>query len=189
MDDLSGLINLIPIGDIAKKLGIDESVAKAAIAVAVPAIVGGLAANAKDDGGAKSLEKALGKHAGKTPSTLADIDEADGERIVSNVFGAKKNEVAHAAGAQVDAKGGGLDIGAIVAQVLPIVAPIVLAFVANQFLGSKTQAAPQAAPEPAKAPASSGNPLGDMLGGLISSPQGQELIAGALGGLLGGGRK
>ena len=191
MDDLSGLINLIPIGDIAKKLGIDESVAKAAIAVAVPAIVGGLAANAKDDGGAKSLEKALGKHAGKTPSTLADIDEADGERIVSNVFGAKKNDVAHAAGAQVDAKGGGLDIGAIVAQVLPIVAPIVLAFVANQFLGSKTQAAPQAAPdpEPAKAPASSGNPLGDMLGGLISSPQGQELIAGALGGLLGGGRK
>jgi hypothetical protein len=47
MSDLDGLINLIPIGDIAKQLGIDESVAKAAIAVAVPAIVGGLAANAK----------------------------------------------------------------------------------------------------------------------------------------------
>ncbi|KAG7666469.1 hypothetical protein KSW81_008418 [Nannochloris sp. 'desiccata'] len=40
----------------------------------------------------------------------------------------------------------------------------------------------EAAPEPAAAPASSGNPLADMLGGLISSPQGQEMITGALGG-------
>lgn len=185
MNDLSGLMNLIPIDDIAKKLGIDESVAQAAIAVAVPAIVGGLAANAKDEGGAKSLEKALGKHKGKTPRRLSDIDESDGEKIVANVFGAKKNDVAQAAASKVDAKADGIDIGAIVAQVLPIIAPIVLAFVANQFMGGTTE--PE--PEPATAPATSGNPLGDMLGGLISSKQGQELIVGALGGLLGGGRK
>ncbi|WP_439564273.1 DUF937 domain-containing protein [Microcella sp.] len=185
MDDLSGLMKLIPIGDIAEKLGIDEGVAEAAVAVAVPAIVGGLAANAKDEGGAKSLEKALGKHKGTTPKRLAEVDEADGEKIVSNVFGAKKNDVALAAASAVDAKGDGLDIGAIVQQVLPIVAPIVLAWVANQFLGGSTKAEP----EPAKTPAPSGNPLGDMLGGLISSKQGQDLLASALGGLLGGGRK
>lgn len=184
MDDLSGLINLIPIGDIAKKIGVDENIARAAVAVAVPAIVGGLAANAKDDKGAQSLEKALGHHQGRNPKKLDDIDEEDGEKIVSNVFGAKKNDVVKAAASKADVKGGGPDIGAIVAQVLPIVAPIVLAFVANQFMGNKTAAA-----EPAAAPASTGNPLGDMLGGLISSPQGQELITGALSGLLGGGRK
>ena len=185
MDDLSGLINLIPIGDIAKKIGVDESVARAAVAVAVPAIVGGLAANAKDDKGAQSLEKALGHHKGRAPKKLDDIDEKDGEKIVSNVFGAKKNDVVKAAASKAAVKGDGPDIGAIVAQVLPIVAPIVLAFVANQFMGNKTEAAP----EPAAAPASSGNPLADMLGGLISSPQGQEMITGALGGLLGAGRK
>ena len=152
MNDLSGLMNLIPIGEIAKKLGIDESVAEAAVAVAVPAIVGGLAANAKEEGGAKSLEKALGKHQGKAPKKLAEVDEADGEKIVANVFGAKKNDVALAAASTVDAKGDGIDIGAIVGQVLPIIAPIVLAWVANQFLGggSKADAAPE--PEPEKAP-------------------------------------
>lgn len=184
MDDLSGLINLIPIGDIAEKLGVDESVARAAVAVAVPAIVGGLAANAKDESGAQSLEKALGKHKGKNPRKLADIDEADGEKIVANVFGAKKNDVALAAASKAEAKGG-IDIGAIVAQVLPIIAPIVLAYVANQFMGGSTKAEPEAAPKAE----SSSNPLGDLLGGLISSPQGQDIISGALGGLLGGGRK
>jgi hypothetical protein len=187
MDDLSGLMKMIPIGDIAEKLGIDESVAEAAVAVAVPAIVGGMAANAKDEGGAASLQKALGHHKGKAPKKLADIDEADGEKIVANVFGAKKTDVARAAAAKASTKAAasadGIDIGGIVNQVLPIIAPIVLAWVANQFLGGGAKAEP----EPAKE--SSGNPLGDLLGGLISSKEGQDLISGALGGLLGGGRK
>lgn len=187
MDDLSGLIQLIPVGDIADKLGIDRSIAEAAVAVAVPAIVGGLAANAKDEGGAKSIEKALGKHKGKTPRSLADVDEADGAKIVANVFGAKKDDVAAAAAKKAStkaaAKADGVDIGAIVAQVLPIVAPIVLAYLANQFAAKKEAPVAKAEPE------ADANPLGDLLGGLISSPQGQDLIAGALGGLLGGGRK
>lgn len=183
MDDLSGLIKLIPVGDIAEKLGVDRGIAEAAVAVAVPAIVGGLAANAKDDGGAKSLEKALGHHKGKTPTSLADVDEEDGKKIVSNVFGAQKDKVAAAAAKKAPAKAEGVDIGAIVAQVLPIVAPIVLAYVANQF------ASKQEAPAAKEEPAAAANPLGDLLGGLIASPQGQELIVGALGGLLGGGRK
>lgn len=189
MSDLSGLINLIPIGDIAKKLGVDESVARAAVAVAVPTIVGGLAANAHDAGGAASLEKALGKHQGRTPTKLDDIDEKDGEKIVSHVFGSQKNDVVKAAASKAEVSEDGFDIGAIVAQVLPIIAPIVLGFVANQFMGGTAGTASETASEPAPAPASNGNPLADMLGGLISSPQGQDIIAGALGGLLGGGRK
>jgi len=183
MDDLSGLIALIPVGDIAEKLGIDQGIAEAAVAVAVPAIVGGLAANAKDSGGAKSLEKALGHHKGKAPKSLADVDEKDGEKIVAHVFGAQKNKVAAAAATKAPTKAEGVDLGAIVAQVLPIVAPIVLAYVANQF------ASTQENPAPKQEPAGAANPLGELLGGLISSPQGQELIVGALSGLLGGGRK
>ena len=180
MSDLDGLINLIPVGDIAKKLGIDESVAKTAIAVAVPAIVGGLAANAKDDKGASSLQNALGAHAGKS-TKLADIDEEDGQKIVNNVFGSKKNEVV----AAVAEKSGGVDMGAIVAQILPIIAPIVLAFVAQQM--TKGSSAP-AAEAPASGGSSNGG-IGDLLGGLRSSPQGQDVVGGLLGGLLGGGKK
>lgn len=187
MDDLSGLIDMIPIGDIAKKIGIDENVAKAAVAIAVPAIVGGLANNAKDKEGAKSLESALGHHKGRAPKKLDDIDEKDGEKIVSHVFGSKTDKVVEAAAAKADVKTGGIDFGAIVAQVLPIVAPIVLAYVANQFMGKKPEAEVKA--EPAAEPAESANPLADMLGGLLSSPQGQEIISGALGSLLGGSRK
>ncbi len=188
MDDLSGLMKMIPIGDIAEKLGVDKSVAEAAVAVAVPAIVGGMAANAKDEGGAASLQKALGHHKGKAPKKLADIDEADGEKIVANVFGSKKTDVARAAATKAATKTEGFDIGPIVEQILPIIAPIVLAWVANQFLGGGAKAEPEPAPAK-KQESTGGNPLGDLLGGLISSKEGQDLIAGALGGLLGGGRK
>jgi hypothetical protein len=178
MSDLDGLISQIPIGDIAKKLGIDEKTAREAVAVAVPAIVGGMNANAQA-GGAKSLEKALVKHAGR-PVDIDTIDEEDGKKIVNNVFGNKKTEVVSAV-----SKPSGTDLSDIVAKVLPIIAPIVLAYLANQFLGGKKneQAKPQAKPA-----APSGG-IGDLLGGLLGSQQGQDIVGGLLGGLLGGGKK
>jgi len=179
MSDLDGLINLIPIGDIAKKLGIDESVARTAVAVAVPAIVGGLAANAQG-GGAESLQNALNHHVDK-PTDIDKVDTADGEKIVKNVFGSKTDDVVAAVAQKADAKSG-VDIGAIVQQLLPIIAPIVLAYLANQFAKPKqeTAAAPAAA---------SGGDIGWPLGGLLSNPQTQDVVGGLLGGLLGGGRK
>ena len=179
MSDLDGLIKMIPVGDIAKKLGIDENTARTAIAVAVPAIVGGLAANANHEDGAKSLESALVKHEGAS-TDLADIDEDEGKKIVTHVFGSKQSEVVEAVAQQ----SGGVDMGAIVAQVLPIIAPIVLSFVATQFLTPKEEAEPTASPE-----ADSGGGIGAILGGLLQSPETQNLVGGLLGGLLGGGRK
>ena len=183
MTDLTGLIDQIPIADIAKKLGIDESVAKTAVELAVPAIVGGMAANAKS-GGAESLQSALNNHAGKS-TKLADVDEAEGKKIVKNVFGGNTDDVVAAVAkkAKGDA-GGGIDIGAIVQQVLPIIAPIVLAYLANQFAnGGKTEKATPKAEE------SKGGDLGSVLGGLLGSQQGQDIVGGLLGGLLGGGKK
>ncbi len=183
MSDLDGLLDLIPIGDIAKQLGIPEALAEGAVKAAVPAILGGMAANAKDSNGAKSLESALAKHGKKVPKgrpKVAEIDTADGEKIVNNVFGSKKNDVI----AAVANTGGGDVTQDIISKVLPIIAPIVIAWVASQFLGQK-------AAEPAKetpAPASSGS-VGDLLGGLLGSAQGQEILGGLLGGLLGGGKK
>lgn len=180
MSDLDGLINLIPIDDIAKKLGIDPSVARSAVEVAVPAIVGGMAANAQA-GGASSLEKALDKHAGSS-TKLSDVDEEDGKKIVKNVFGSNTDDVVKAVAAKADEKSG-VDFGAIVQQILPIIAPIILAYLANQFAnGTKTETK-------AEEPAAGGGDIGSILGGILSSQQGQDIVGGLLGGLLGGGRK
>ncbi len=178
MSDFDALVDLIPIGDIAKQLGIDEKTATSAVKAAVPAIVGGLAVNAKDPKGEKSLEKALVKHRSSTAGrrNLRDIDRKDGEKIVNHVFGAKKDKVT----AAVADKSGNATQD-IIAQVLPIIAPIVLAWVASQF-------APKAesAPTPAKEAAAPGNGIGDLLGGLLSSKEGQDIIGGVIGGLLAG---
>ncbi|MEP6479766.1 MAG: DUF937 domain-containing protein [Rhodoglobus sp.] len=182
MSDLDGLINLIPIGDIATKLGIPPAIAEMAVKAAVPAIVGGLAANAKTPEGAKSIEKALTRHVGLSPKAQARADAEDGQKIVNNVFGAKTEQVT----AAVAEKAGGGATQDIIAKVLPIVAPIILSFIASKVLGGGSAAAPTTA---TAAPAASGGGIGDILGGLMGSQAGQDMIGGVLGGLLGGGKK
>lgn len=174
MAELDGLIEMIPIGDIAKKLGIDEKQAKAAVKTALPAIVAGLSANASSADGAASLEKALGKH--KTGTTKVDeVDEEDGKKIVSHVFGSKKEAVEEAAAAKSDVTKD------IIAKILPIVAPIVLAWLAQKFLGGDKAETKTEAKE-----SSSEGGIGDILGGLVGSKEGQDMLGGLLGGLLGG---
>jgi hypothetical protein len=184
MAELDGLLDLIPVGDIAKQLGIPEEVAESAVKTAIPAILGGMAANAKDGKGAKSLEGALKKHAGKSPKAkaqVAAIDTADGEKIVNNVFGAQKNDVV----AAVASASAGDVTKDIIAKVLPIIAPIVISWVASQFLDKKAEEAePAAATDEAP-----DNGIGDLLGGLLGSKEGQEIVGSVLGGLLGGGKK
>ena len=187
MAEFDGLLDLIPIGDIAKQLGVSEDVAESAVKQAIPAIIGGMAANAKDTGGKASLEKALSKHATKSSTgkkvAVKEIDTADGEKIVNNVFGVKKNEVAAAV---ADSSKGDVT-KELIAKLLPIIAPIVIAFVAQQFLGQKAEA--PAAEKPKAEPKSSDGGIGDLLGGLLGSQQGQEIVGSVLGGLLGGGKK
>ena len=179
MSDIDGLLALIPVNDIAKRLGIPEDVAQGAVSQVIPTLLGGMAANAKDDRGAASLERALAGHNGVFPNrSVSDTD--DGEKIVSHVFGPKRNDVV----AAVATTGDSSVTQDIIAKILPIVAPIVLGWLASQFLGKK-QAAPV---EVAAAPASSGG-IGDLLGGLLGGSGGGDLIGTVLGGLLGGGRR
>lgn len=184
MADLSALLDQIPVGDIAKQLGIDEDVAEAAVKQVLPGLVGGLAANANDAKGQTTLSNVL-KHHNKGKLAVKDVDTEDGKKIVRNVFGENEDAVVtKLAGASTKS-----DVTSeIIKQVLPIVAPIVLSWLASQFLGGKTEAAaPAAAPEPAAAPDAGG--IGDLLGGLLSSPQGQQIAGDLLGGLLGAGKK
>ncbi len=145
MADLNALLDQIPVGDIAKQLGIDEDTAEAAVKQVLPGLVGGLAANAKrDDKSAEMLTNTL-KHHNKGVVKVKDVDVADGKKIVKNVFGANEDAVAtKLAGASTKS-----DVtGDIIKQVLPIVAPIVLSWLASQFLGNKEEAAPAPKEEP-----------------------------------------
>ncbi|MEO8262137.1 MAG: DUF937 domain-containing protein [Pseudolysinimonas sp.] len=188
MADLNALLDLIPVGDIATQLGIDEDVAEAAVKQVLPGLVGGLAANAKrDEKSAQMLSNTLKHHNKGIARSVKEVDVEDGQKIVKNVFGANTDAVAtKLAGASTKS-----DVtGDIIKQVLPIVAPIVLSWLASQFLGGKTDAAaPAAAPAEAPASSDSSGGIGDLLGGLLSSPQGQQIAGDLLGGLLGAGKK
>jgi hypothetical protein len=83
-----------------------------------------------------------------------------------------------------DLGGSGGDMSGLVAKLLPILAPIVMSFLAKKFLKGG-----------AGAPgSSSGGGLGDLLGGLLGGSGqggqgGQGALGDLLGGLLGGGRR
>lgn len=187
MADLRALKKQIPIDDIASRLGVSPDVAEEAIDQVLPGLVGGMAENAKDDGGRRSLEKALGRHRRPVPTRVDDIDTEDGERIVANVFGEKKGEVASRL---ADGSPKSLVTQDLIQRILPIVAPIVLAWLADRFLGGKKEGSAQSGG------GNGGGGLGDLLGGILGGAGGGstragggDLLGGILGGLLGGGKR
>ncbi|WP_219948762.1 DUF937 domain-containing protein [Salinibacterium sp. M195] len=182
MTDLTGLLKLIPIGDIASSLGVDEKLAESAVKQVIPTLIGGMAANAKDETGAKSLEGALSSHGTKVTRALTvdDIDITDGAKIVSNVFGAKQTAVASAV---ADNNADSHVTSELISKLLPIVAPIVISWVGSQFLSQK------AAPAAVTSEKASAGGIGGLLGGLLGNAGGQDLVGGLIGGLLGGGKR
>jgi hypothetical protein len=213
MDTADEILSQIPLDQLAQQLGVDETTAEQAVRQAVPALLGGMEANARDPGGAASLEKALGQHAGSPFEglDLGSIDTTDGEAIVGNIFGDNSEQVINKLGSQSGGSG-------MMAKLLPILAPLVISWLAGKFLGNQgqTSAAGQSVPSPATAGASGGGGLedllgsatgagggsagglGDLLGGLLggggestsgSSAGSTDVLGDLLGGLLGGGRK
>ena len=180
MDPVDEILSQIPIGDLAQQLGTDEASAEQAVRQAVPALLGGMEANAQDPGGAASLQAALGQHTANPFEglDLGSIDTADGEAIVGNIFGDNSEQVINKLGGQTGGSG-------IMAKLLPILAPLVLSWLAGKFFGGQgqTSAAGQSVPSPATAGASGGGGLGDLLGSATGAGGGS---AGGLGDLLGG---
>ena len=183
MTDLDELRASLPIDQIASRLGEDPDAVRRAVDVALPALLGGLKANADDPGGEASLAEALDQHdtaVATPPIELADVDEQDGERITRHIFGAQQDQVVQ----QLGATGAG---SGLVQKLLPILAPIVLSYVAKQLgtrggaagggiLGTVLSSILAGAAQGTSSRSSSSGGLGDILGGV-------------LGGLLGGGRK
>jgi hypothetical protein len=172
MAGLDDILKMLPIDQIASRLGVDPDTAAAAVQQGGGAILSGLQRNAASPEGASAIEAALGTHGGLGDSVDVDqIDTTDGGKILGHVFGGREQEVAKAL--TDEPQTAGIDFG----KLLPILAPVVMGMLAkNQGPGASAQAAP-----------SSGG-LGDLLGGLLggSSSGGGIDVSGMLGGLLGG---
>ena len=188
MADLRELYDQIPIDEIADQLGVDRDTAETAVHQVVPGLVRGMKANADHPEREKSLRNAVRHDRGPVKRKVADIDTDDGEKIVRNIFGPRKDEVTEKLAASAAEKTGGGVTQDLIGKLLPIIAPIVLAWLAQKFMGGGTEQSGGGSQS------SSGGGLGDLLGGLLGGGSGGGTSSGGglgdlLGGLLGGGKR
>jgi len=202
------ILQSLPIDRLAQQVGADPQEVQQAAQAALPALLGGLQANAQDPGGASSIVEALGQHDDdllRGGVDLDQVDERDGEKIASHIFGSNEEQVYSALGSSSSASGG------LVRRLIPILAPIVLSYLANKVLkgggggiggGVTTPQAP-ADNSAQGGPGSLDSMLQDVLGGALGGSTTQQApaptqqtqgsaggsILDILGGLLGGGRR
>jgi hypothetical protein len=130
------------IGQIAKQLGIPESMAQMAASALLPALTKGLAKNASKPGGLDSLLGALagGKHAAyvDNPETVTQPEAIeDGNNILGHIFGSK--DVSRNVAGQASQKTG-IDAD-ILKQMLPMLAGSTLGSLEKQ-VGTQGSAPP-----------------------------------------------
>ena len=193
MSAVDEIMQQIPLGRLASQLGTDEQTAGAAVQQALPALLGGLHANAQDPAGAASLEGALGEHSAGLIDGGVDLDQVDasqGQKIVGNIFGGNTDGVAQSLGANL----GGGDQSDLMRRLLPLLAPIVMSYLAKRMGGGSGAGGLLGSLLGGATGGSGGGQIGDVLGGLLGGQGQQPGAAGnpvtdMLGGLLGGGRR
>ena len=202
MAGLDDLFNQIPVADIASKLGADEGEVNQAIQTLVPTLLGTLAENVQaDDIDSAKLESVVvaeGESDLLTGGVNVDqLDLGQGNQMIASLFGGNDtNQVASAL------SGAGAGGGDLIKRLLPMLAPIVLAYVGKQFQQKNAGAGAQASgggmgdilggilggmAGGAGGGAAANNPLGSILGSVLGGGQGGAL-GNILGGLLRGGR-
>ena len=140
----------------------------------VPTLLAGMQSNVQAPDGAAALESELARHrngladGGVDPS---QVDTQDGEKIVGHVFGGQQDQVANQLAGTANLGGVG---GDLVRKLLPILAPIVMSYLAKKVLGGGQGSGAQASPT-----GGGGIDLGSILGGILG---------GSLGGLGSGGQ-
>jgi hypothetical protein len=180
---IDDLLAQIPMDQLARQLGVSHGEAEKLTRQALPALVGGMEANAKDPRGATSLAEALKQHDNDLLEGGIDfgqVDTEDGNKIVRNVFGDNSD--------QVISRLGGSSKDSMMSKLLPMLAPLVMSFLAKRIMGGSKSGATQAG-----AGNSQQGGLGDLLGGLLGGGStgsgGQGGLGDLLGGLLGGGKR
>ena len=136
MSAVDDILGAMPADQISQQVGASPDEVRTAAAAVLPALLGGLQANAGDPSGAGSILQALGQHDDDLLTGGADlsaIDEQDGTAIAGHIFGDQQDEVVNRLGG-LPAVGGSGRGGALVRKLLPILAPMVLSWLANRVL-------------------------------------------------------
>lgn len=167
MSAVDDILSAVPFDQLAASLGVDAGTAEQAARAAVPTLLAGLQANAEDPAGAASLEGALSDHnTGLLDGgvDLAAVDTTDGAKIVQNIFGSNTDAVVNTLA------GGGAQQQSLLQKLLPILAPVVLAYLAQKMFNKKPAEQTSAgAPEQASG--------GGLLGGLFGGGEEQQAPA------------
>jgi hypothetical protein len=176
MAGLDDLYAQIPTSEIANKLGADKGDVDNAIQTLVPVLLGGLQHNSQDPEHASKIESAANSQAARglldAGGGVEQVDESDGHQAVATLFGGNDTDQVAAALAK-----GGAGNSDLLKQLLPVVLPIVLAYIGKQL--SPGGAAPQ------QREASAGGGLGEVLGSILGG-SGDKSLGGVLGSVLGG---
>jgi hypothetical protein len=182
MAGLDDLYAQIPTSEIATKLGVDEGEVDSAIHTLVPVLLSGLHQNSQDPERAGRIESAASSHAARglldAGGGVDQVDESDGQQAIATIFGG--NDADQVAG--VLAKGG-VGNRDTLKQLLPVVIPIVLAYIGKQL--SPSGASPRGN-APQQREASAGGGLGEVLGSILGAGSGDKSLGGILGSVLGG---
>jgi hypothetical protein len=173
MAGLDDLYTLIPTSEIANKLGADQGDVENAVRTLVPALLSGLQQNSEDPEHASRIESLASSHAA---SGLLDVGggESDGHQAVASLFGGSDADQVAAALAA-----GGAGNRDLLKRLLPIVLPVVLAYVGRQLPGGQSGA-------PQKTEAAAGGGLGEVLGSILGGRSADKSLGGILGSVLGG---
>jgi len=167
----------IPSEELAAQLGTDPDTAMDAARKALPALLGGLSSNVSLGGG-DALGAALQRdHDGSlldSPNPLAAVDATDGGKIIGHIFGDKQDAVVERLGATSRAG------SSVFTKLLPLLAPLVMAWLAKKVGGALSGGTQQAA----TGAVASSQPAGILGGTPAAQPSAQS--GGGLGGLLGG---
>ncbi|NNE97183.1 MAG: DUF937 domain-containing protein [Acidimicrobiales bacterium] len=177
MEDINEeLRTTIPFDQLAARLGASRAEIEQATELALPALLQGMNANAhRSQGQATSLLGALIKdHDGSMldADDLVDrVDPDEGRKIVGHVFGDSTDGVVNRLGAKTGS-------ASLVDNLLPILAPMVMAWLSRKLGGAVSNRGETGQP--------SGG-LGDILGGMLGGgTDGGGGLDDLLGGLLGG---
>ena len=190
------IMSQLPLPALAERLGTDEATAREAVEAALPTLLAGVTGEATNPFQRPRLAAAARRDHQPEVLTardpLAQVDAADGDRVVDHLLGGQRAEVEGHLRNFV-----GPDAGNVVTQVLPLLAPLVMAWVAGKMRGPSRGTAPDAGLGDILGDILGGGTsgamtgglrdiLGDVLGGSSVATSTQGGFAGILGGLIGG---
>ena len=195
-DELLAKLQGAPLQQVSQQLGISDTQASGAISAALPVLMGALGNNASQPQGAQALLGALqNNHSGlDLGSVLGSVlgggggAASDGAGILGHIFGGSQQKVETGL-----AQATQLDSGRT-SQLLQILAPIVMAFLAQRLGGGQADAGSlsQALGQEKQQVQQQGGLAGGLLGSLLDQDGDGQLGVGDLlklgGNLLGGKR-